>query len=97
MLYSHYDTSSRDESPGGLLPMGPSLEASSSWLWNVSRLGDRAPKPIPEAAAAATAGATVGADGVIVELGENASFSVYEPPPFKVQDTECRVRRETRL
>jgi hypothetical protein len=27
-------------------------------------------------AAAATAGATVGAEGVIVELGENASFSV---------------------
>ena len=39
------------------------------------------PRPIPEAAAAATAGATVGAEGVMVELGENASFKVYDPPP----------------
>jgi hypothetical protein len=35
-------------------------------------------------AAAATAGATVGAEGVIVELGEKASFSVYEPPPRRI-------------
>jgi len=32
-------------------------------------------------AAAATAGATVGAVGDIEELGEKASFRVYEPPP----------------
>ena len=32
-------------------------------------------------AAAATAGATVGAVGDIEELGENASLRVYDPPP----------------
>lgn len=34
-------------------------------------------------AAAATAGATVGAVGEMEELGEKASFNVYEPPPVK--------------
>lgn len=43
----------------------------------------RAPRPpiVETAAAAATAGATVGAVGEIEELGENASLRVYDPPP----------------
>lgn len=59
--------------------MGPSRDTRFSWLGKVSLRGERFPNAIP--AAAATAGATVGAEGVIVELGENANFNVYDPPP----------------
>lgn len=40
-----------------------------------------APRLVAATAAAATAGATVGAVGDIEELGEKASFNVNEPPP----------------
>ena len=44
-------------------------------------------------AAAATAGATVGAVGDIEELGENASFRVYDPPPVKNKQTNTKSFR----
>ena len=67
-------------SPSPFTCMKPLLRVPDDGLPGITN-GPR-PLIVETAAAAATAGATVGAVGEMEELGENASFRVNDPPPI---------------
>lgn len=70
---------SSNTSPSPFTCMNPLLSEPEDGLPGMT--SEPRPPMVETAAAAATAGATVGAVGDIEELGEKASLRVYDPPP----------------